>query len=529
MAESSCKDALQFKSPLRVVVKFLRQSRDRKTGKYRSLKREFDQMRRELNRREKELEAREIEIAEWKAKYRSLECEHYSQTRAATINLPVDPPIGHHGFGARMVTLSITLARVVGFRSAARVMKIVFGWLGWNVRVPHFTAIRIWMQRLGVAMLQEPLEKADDWIWMADHSNQIGQEKILVVLGIRASNMPPAGTALKHQDMRVLAVRPGKSWKREDVAAVYAELAERHGAPRAILSDGAVELRESAEVLKKQRPDGITLQDFKHKAANHLEASVGKSERFAQFTGLVGTTRSVIQQTELAHLTPPGLKTKARFMNLGPLLEWAMMILWLLKNPEAKSRRGINPQRLESKLGWVRSFEQDLTTWDECQKVINQGLEVINTQGVFRGAADQLRRIIGGDLKQSLSRQLADRLIAFVSDAEQQVKEGERLPLSTEILESSFGLYKRLERQHSKGGFTSLVATFAGLLTKPNPAMIKEKFSKVSTKDVQRWVKTHLDTTLTSKRASLYQEMKKSTGRGMKPKAGRAKKTATRC
>ena len=43
----------------------------------------------------------------------------------------------------------------------------------------------------------------------------------------------------------------------------------------------------------------------------------------------------------------------------------------------------------------------------------------------------------------------------FVHDAEQQLRDGERLPMSTEILESTFGLYKQLERQHSKSGFTS--------------------------------------------------------------------------
>ncbi len=32
--------------------------------------------------------------------------------------------------------------------------------------------------------------------------------------------------------------------------------------------------------------------------------------------------------------------------------------------------------------------------------------------------------------------------------------------MSTEILESSFSLYKQLEKQHSKSGFTSLLLTF---------------------------------------------------------------------
>ncbi len=60
------------------------------------------------------------------------------------------------------------------------------------------------------------------------------------------------------------------------------------------------------------------------------------------------------------------------------------------------------------------------------------------------------------DLKHVLSGDMAERLIAFVKAAESQVKEGERLPLSTEILESSFARYKQLEGQHAKGGFTSL-------------------------------------------------------------------------
>ena len=36
---------------------------------------------------------------------------------------------------------------------------------------------------------QRDLEEADDWAWMADHSNQIGKEKALAMIGVRASHM----------------------------------------------------------------------------------------------------------------------------------------------------------------------------------------------------------------------------------------------------------------------------------------------------------------------------------------------------
>ena len=500
-----------FKSPLRVVVQFLLRSRETKANKCRELKRELDEARGLLARREAELERRKEEIREVKRQRQRLETEKRIQAQATSGSLPDDPPIGTHGYGPRMVSLAINLARAVGLRGGQRSLEIVFDWLGVQQKVPHFTTIRNWLQRVGVAALKEPIEQADDWIWMADHSNQIGPEKTLVVLGVRASQLPPPGTALAHEDVRLLMARPGTRWKREDMATVYSELAEQYGCPRAVLADGAVELRDGAECLKNQRSDTIVLQDFKHKAANLFKASIGKGERFAEFITLLGRTRSAIQQTELAHLVPPSPKQKARFMNLAAILEWAATILWLLEHPEAEARKWVTSERLEDKLGWLRAFADDLAAWRECQRVLGQGIKFINEQGLFRGAAEQLRATVAPDLAHATSRKLADRLVSFVADAECHLKEGERLPMSTEILESSFGLYKQLERQHSKGGFTSLLAAFGALLKKTTKETIQQAFSAVSVNDVKQWVSENLGDTLTSKRIATYKEFKHTT------------------
>jgi hypothetical protein len=409
-----------------------------------------------------------------------------------------------------MVCLSVALAQAVGFRGTERVLQIMFEWLGIEQKLPNYSTIRLWFQRVGLATIKEPLEKADDWVWLADHSNQIGPEKVMGVLAIRASQLPEMGTPLKHEDVDVLTVQPGTTWKKEDVAEVYEELAKRYGTPRAVLMDGAAELREGVETLKKQRSDTMTLQDFKHKAANLFKALISQDPRFIEFNRQLGKTRSAIQQTELAHLTPPSLKQKARFMNLGCQLEWARVVLALLEHPDAQSRQWITPERLENKLGWLREFAEDLAGWSECQRVVNAGLKQINEQGLFRGTVHQFRSNIG-NLKSALSQRLSEQLIDFLTDAESQLKQGERLPLSTEILESSFALYKQLERQHSKGGFTSLLASFAALLRKPTPELVRKSFARVSTKEVKQWVRENLGTTLNSKRLATYREMKKIT------------------
>lgn len=510
MVTSSYKQAQQYKSRLRVVAGFLHQGRA--THKRRS--RQW-QLRCEHQERQVELAAvaerqAVAQVATLNERVRHLEAEH-KQLKSQSVQLPSDPPLPHHGYGPRLIALCVNLAQKIGLRATPVVLKILGDWLGIQAKVPHWTAVRGWLQRLGIALLTEPVERADDWIWQADHSNQIGAEKVLVVLGVRASRLPPPGTPLRHGDVRVLAVQPGTAWKREDMSRAYADLAKRCGDPLAVLVDGAVELREGAEILRESRPDTLILGDFKHRAANLLKSLVGKSESFTRFTTLVGQTRCAIQQTELAQLTPPSPKPKSRFMNLAATLRWAALILWLCMHPQARARRGISAERFTDKLGWLHDFAAEVAVWNECQKLISLSVTFINQQGLASGTTALLRALLADHATQTTSRELAAGLLAFVQESESQLPPGTRLPLSTEILESTFGLYKQLERQHSKGGFTSLLAAFPALLKPTTPEIIRQAFARVSHKTLRQWTADHLGSTVPAKRMAAYQEFAQAT------------------
>lgn len=496
----------KVKSRWSALARSLWHSRRRRVEQCRQLKQRVRQLQAQLDelelRHQRERQAREALLAQ--ARQREAE-----QRAAGSVpRLPDDPPLAAHGYGARMISLCVNVAQKVGLRASESVLKIVFEWFGFDQPVPHWTSIRGWMQRLGVAALDEPAEKADDWVWLADHSNQIGPEKALVVLAVRASQLPEPGTPLTHADVRVLAVEPGTNWKREDMARVYDGLAERFGPPRAVLVDGAAELREGAEILKTRRSDTIVLGDFKHKAANVLSSVVGDDPRFKEFHTQVGRTRAAVQQTELAHLVPPGAKPKSRFMNLAPMLHWGAMTLWLLDHPEARGRRSISPERMDDKLGWLREYAADVARWGACQRVVSAGVTFINEQGLFRGAADRFQQLVATEQTCDASRAVAARLTAFLRESEDKLQEGERLPLSTEILESSFALYKQLERQHSKGGFTGLLATFGALLRCATPETVRTAFARVKVKDARGWIKQHVTETLNAKRQAAYREFR---------------------
>ena len=185
---------------------------------------------------------------------------------------------------------------------------------------------------------------------------------------------------------------------------------------------------------------------MKHYAANVFERLIGKSDRFKDYLSHPGRTRSSIQQTELSHFTPPPQKPKARFMNLGPSLRWGQMVSYHLSDGLSKSRREVSPERMNEKLGWLHGFRTDLASWNRCQDVM------------------------------------------------------------LEILESSFGLFKSLEGQHSKGGFTSLIAAMPTMMTDCTPELIRENLRNVTVKKMKQWVTDKLGATLASKKAMADRE-----------------------
>ena len=310
MVTSWIEQAKQFKSSLSVVAGFLLRSRETQAERAKSRTREIQQLKKDLEQQQRTIHEQREQLAEKRSQIARMQIEN-QRLHKQPPTLPDDPPLPHHEFGPKMISLCVNLARRIGLRSTPDVLKTIFEWWGVDANLPDWTTVRTWMLRVGVAAITQPIEQADDWIWMADHSNQIGPEKALAIIGLRASKMPPPGQTLTHGDVRVLELNPGTSWKREDMAAAYEQLAQRCGAPLLLLVDGAVELLEGAETLKKSRKNMIILGDFKHYAANVLKKIVGKDERFCQFSTQLGRTRSAIQQTELAHLTPPGLKIQS--------------------------------------------------------------------------------------------------------------------------------------------------------------------------------------------------------------------------
>ena len=280
----------------------------------------------------------------------------------------------------------------IALRAVPRVLQSTAAEWGRSGPIPHWTTVRLWMQRLGHAVLTAAKEHAEDWAWLVDHSVQIGQEKGLVILGIRLAARPPPGTALVASDLELIALVPRPSWTAPEVDATLQTAVAEAGVPRVIVDDHGGDRTGGVRLLQKRHPETLEVDAIGHKAACVLERRLESDPRWPEFHWQVGPMRCAIQQTELAFLVPPGPRPKARFMNLEPLLTWGRKVVGILEAPSAEVLGWVSVERLHEKLGWLLDLRDGLDEWSQWPAVVG----FMICRGLDRGAARDLIAALPG-------------------------------------------------------------------------------------------------------------------------------------
>jgi hypothetical protein len=400
--------------------------------------------------------------------------------------------------------VQLVLVGGTSLRAAGRLFSLIGALLHVALGEPDWTTGRWWLMRLGLAKLLQPKEYADDWVWFMDHSAQIGQEKCLVILGIRASALPPPGTCLRHEDVQALCLRILED---PDKQAVYQEMvavAAQTGVPRAVVNDYGADIHGGVGLFRAQHAQTSEIYDITHKGACLLKHRLEKDERWSGFTRQIGQTKVAVLQTELACLAPPQQRAKSRYMNLDTVLAWGSKTLAVLKQPSADLLAHTTPARLQQKLGWLKDYREALAEWSEWHAVVTAAESHVRRMGLYVGIAKALAKELRPLATRSSAAELAGELEAFVALQARQLRRGERLPASTEVLESCFGKLKVLEKGQAKNGFTGLVLSLAALVCKTTEDVVQRALETCSIQKVKDWIEDNLGTTVQARRRTLY-------------------------
>jgi hypothetical protein len=254
------------------------------------------------------------------------------------------------------------------------------------------------------------------------------------------------------------------------------------------------------DLLRQAHPETVEICDVSHKAACLLKARLEHDEQWKAFAAKAGQTKCSIQQTEWCFLVPPSQRTKARLMNLSPLIAWGVTTLAILDNPGPEVLRYGTKKRLEEKLGWLPQFREPLKDWSEMEQSTDKVLDFVRTQGLYWRAAKDLRKQLRKLHVGVSAARPRNELTKFVAAQARQLEAGERIPGTSEVIESSFGKFKAVERDQAKGGFTGLLLAPAACLAERTQEVVYETLQKTRTRDVVAWIKTKLGNTVGSKR-----------------------------
>jgi len=374
-------------------------------------------------------------------------------------------------------------------RSVPRIFEIFQGDRDPQAPLPSASGARWWLLRMGLYALQEPLVQATDWVYIIDHSIQVGTLKLCLILGIRLSELPSPPRALRHADMRLLALIPTEQSNGQIVLQQLEKTAKRTGIPREIVSDHGSDIKSGGELFVAQHPETSLVYDVAHHGAIVLKRRFQADDRWAAFVAKLGQTKSRLQQTSDAFLMSPSLRPKARYMNLESLLRWSRRILELLARGSAGGRAS---ERSQARYGWLEKYRGVIGEWSRWEGTVRSSVEFIRVRGFYQQCEVDLAAHLSDRPSAARHRHVEGELVAFAEDQSASARAGERLVGSSEVEESVFGKLKALEGDQSRSGFTKYVLSLGALVGDWTATRIKEALEKTPVKMVETWCAEHL-------------------------------------
>jgi hypothetical protein len=329
------------------------------------------------------------------------------------------------------------------------------------------------------------LPKDRPWVWLVDHTIQIGAAKLLAIVGCPLADVPFGKRDLCRADLCLIALVPMTHSTHELVAIELDKALERTGIPRLIVSDQGSDVKKGIERFQRRHPDVVWVDDIAHYGANVLENRWARDPRWQEMLRQLSCANQKMRQTAQAYLLAPTLRPKARFMNVAVLLRFLSRVLRLLEGETPN-------QRAVEQYSWLLGYREALAGWLEEQRLVQTTIERVRRHGVNAKTLAELERSWGQLSNRTGTAMVAGSLRVYARKYGGLASEGEVLVGSSEVLESSFGKLKRLEGDASQAGFTAMVLALGAILGQPGEADVRQALEAVPKKAVTSWLRQNL-------------------------------------
>ncbi|MGH8603376.1 MAG: hypothetical protein ACREXR_11575, partial [Gammaproteobacteria bacterium] len=169
---------------------------------------------------------------------------------------------------------------------------------------------------------------------------------------------------------------------------------------------------------------------------------------------------------------------------MGELIEWGKKVLEYgesqTKEPDREPPGGDRPKLLE-KVGWLGEYRKELGEWAQIMELVTTTEKFVREQGLYRGSHEGLEQGLQIEVATQTTARVKEELVRFVKEESEKAKEGERLLGSSEVIESVFGKFKRLEGTHAKSGITGLLLAIGAMVSQTSLKIVKQALESTKT------------------------------------------------
>lgn len=550
---------INFKTPLSKLVRHLLQSREK--WKVRSLENQN-------KLRNSQINVRDLEASRnrWKERAKRAE-EELSRTRkhspekqpeASTddssqncIAVTYRDAPKWHSYPVSMIYMSI--CQVVqahsGFRGGMRSLEIMSEVMG--IKSPDYSSIRLWVYRLGLYLLQRPIEHRNDWIFIMDITVELGQVKCLLILGVHEQRFRQADFCLQLHDTEVLALEIFEKSTGEGVAECLEKLGARIGTPKQIVADQGSDIKKGIDIYQTNHAGVVYIPDLSHKIACIVRPLLHNDSVFQSFNAHCNQSKSAVQQTELNFLKAPTQRSKARYHHIAPRIEWAQKMLgyrqrgdfnlidarycvksdllkptalpqrsWSLLKPikgvifdtigefdqsmkmvlsgnvyqqhrlELQHLASIGRQRFDEKFGWLMGYASDLEKYQQMVDVIECSETQLKHEGLHNESAQQLELQFEGMKLDEQAQTLQTHIISYIETHHRDAKPDKAKLVSSDVIESLFGQFKQVGHSGCLQELGKMVLLLPLLVSKITPDLVLQAMNTVKTSAVNDWGET---------------------------------------
>jgi hypothetical protein len=349
-----------------------------------------------------------------------------------------------------LITLQLFLVARIGFRAVSRVLSLLAWALGIK-KAPCPQTVINWVTRLAIVRTQSarrlkglPLSQgpfSNGLIWLIDSSIGLGTGKILAVLAVDAHHHQLVPSALALDRVHCIGVSVADAWTGDTIAELLDRLIAQMGRPAAYLKDGGSDLHKAVAILREQGLASPCIDDISHAVAGMLKRTYQAHPALGTFLAACGRVSGKCKHTILACLTPPKVRTKARFMHVHRLFTWADQVLGL--SPTGGAKKGSALAKLRACLdelpackALIKRFRTDAHGLLECQKILK-------TKGLSHDTRGQCEPLIETMPSSALRQEFRAYLDFELETATTLGRDHVGLPISSDAIESLFGVAKR--------------------------------------------------------------------------------------